>query len=318
MPPFPGMPYGPAPAWCFPAFEVCAYVIFLLCLVHAARRGKQAVMYLLGGLAFGLVLEYIEVVTGSYTYGRFWSMLGHPPLYIPICIGLGWGIILYTARLFSDALRLPLLTAAAFDTLLAINIDLSMDIVAYRLHMWHWYWTGTTLNPLTAQWFGIPYGNFIGWETVVFCYSLFSRLFERKLHRHAVTTLRTISIALLALICSQVVLFSTETFVYPFLRSHLHISSLHRFIFISSALLAITLWGWHNRQHPSEPIPTIARWVPCWFHAFFLTIFFTMGFYRENRWMTVIACINVAIGIVLHLLPWHERKPAAQATAAFA
>jgi hypothetical protein len=296
MLPFPGMPYGPAPVWCFPAFEVSAYLLFLLCLIHAACRGKQPAMYLLGGLAFGLILEYIEVITGSYTYGHFWSMLGHPPLAVPICIGLGWGIILYTARLFSDALRLPPLTAAAFDTLLA-----------YRLHMWHWYWTGSGLNPLTAQWFGIPYGNFIGWETVVFCYSLFSRVFERRLHRSPVTTLRAISIALLALICSQVILFSTETFLYPFLRAHLHVSSLDRFIAISAALLAITLWGWRKRHHPGQPIPSIARWVPCWFHAFFLIIFFTMGFYRENRWMTVIACLNVAIGIVLHLLPWHER-----------
>src|ERR1700759_3353645 len=178
MPPFPGMPYGPAAPWSFPLFECSMYLLFLICLAHALRQGKQSVSYLFGGLAFGLLLEYIEVITGSYTYGRFMIMFGKAPLDIPLCIGAGWGIIMYTARLFSDRLGLSLWACAALDTLLALNIDLSMDTVAYRLHMWHWNWSGTGLNPLTAQWFGIPYANFVGWQTVVFCYSAFSRLWE--------------------------------------------------------------------------------------------------------------------------------------------
>ena len=308
MPPFPGIPYGPAPAWCFPVFEGSASLLFLICLIHAVRRGRQAIAYLLGGLAFGLVLEFIEVATHSYTYGRFSTMLGHAPLDIPVCVGFGWGIILYTARLFSDALRLPPLAAAAFDTLLAINIDLSMDVVAYRLHMWHWYWVGTGLNPLTAQWFGIPYGNFIGWETVVFCYSLFSRIFERSLLRRRSTLVRIVSVALLALLCSQLILFSAETWLYPFLHKNLGITSLHRFVAISFALLVLTLWGWRKRRLPPERIPSLARWVPCWFHVFFMAAFLWFGFYRESRWMTTAACLNVTIGLVLHFLPWHSRR----------
>src|SRR5271170_3517437 len=122
MPPFPGIPYGPAPAWCFPIAEISIFALFVLCLYHAAKHARSLVTYLLGGVAFGLILEYIEVLTGGgYTYGRFFFMLGHPPIYIPVCIGVGWGIILYTARLFSDSLGLSLWTAAAFDTLLALN-----------------------------------------------------------------------------------------------------------------------------------------------------------------------------------------------------
>ncbi len=311
MPPYPGIPYGPAPPWCFPAFEASAYILFAVCLAHAWRRGKQHVAYILGGLFFGLVLEYIEVATGSYTYGRFVTMLGRPPLSVPICIGLGWGIILYTSRLFSDALRLPLLAAAAFDTLLAINIDLSMDVVAYRLHMWHWHWQGTGLNPLTAQWFGIPYGNFVGWQTVIFCYSAFSRLFERRLLRaHAATTARSVSVALLALLCSQAILFSAESFLYPFLRKHFSISSAERFLFLSAACLVLSLWGFLRDRVFTKPIPPLARWVPCFFHAYFLAAFFGFGFYRENRWMTLAALGNVTLGIIVHFVPWHSRRPA--------
>jgi Carotenoid biosynthesis protein len=309
MPPFPGIPYGPAPHWSFPAVELSIFLMFALCFVHAWRSSRhRAVPYLLGGFAFGLILEYLEVLSHSYTYGRFWLMLGHAPLDIPICIGAGWGIILYTSRLFSDALRLPMLGAAALDTLLALNIDLSMDVVAYRTHMWHWYWNFPSQNPLTAQWFGIPYGNFVGWITVVFCYSLFSRLFERLLARRPdAGIIRFTAIALLALIASQAVLLFTESFAFGWMSRTLHITSGKRLILFVVILLVLAIAGWRKRARPAFPIPAIATWVPCWFHAFFLTCFFGLGFYRENHWMTAIACANVAAGILIHLAPWRLR-----------
>jgi hypothetical protein len=307
MPPFPGMPYGPAPAWCFPVFEGTAYLCFLVCLIHAARRSTRGVIYLLGALAFGVVLEYVEVATGSYTYGRFWLMLGRPPLAIPLCIGAGWGIIMYTARLFTDSFRLPLLTSAALDTLLALNIDLSMDVVAYRLHMWHWYWNRAGLNPLTAQWFGIPYGNFVGWITVVFCYSAFSRLFEAKILRSGTSVLRSIAVALLALICSQAVLFTSETWIYIFLRNHLDLTSGIRLILFTIALLVLTILGFRKAQRPFLRIPAIATWIPCWFHLFFIACFISFRFYRENAAMTAVAVANILLGLAIHLYPWARR-----------
>jgi uncharacterized membrane protein len=311
MPPFPGMPYGPAPAWCFPANELMTYVFFVLCLAHALRSGRKgAVPYLLGGLGFGLILEYIEVLSHSYTYGHFWWMLGRAPLDIPLCIGCGWAIILYTSRLFSDAMRLRWVAAAALDTLLALNIDLSMDVVAYRLHMWHWYWNGTGLNPLTAQWFGIPYGNFVGWITVVFCYSFFSRLFERTLARSSNAGVpRFALIAVLALLCSQIVLFTTETWIFRFLSRHFGITSGRRLLLLIAVLLVLSIAGWVRREKPAYPIPALATWVPCWFHLFFIGCFFGFGFYRENRWMTVVAGANVLLGFAIHLLPLWQRQP---------
>src|SRR5450432_99701 len=133
MPVYPGIPYGLSPAWCFPVFEYSMFLLLIVCLLHAIKKGMCDTMYLLGGLGFGLLLEYIEVTDHSYTYSPFTIMFGKAPFYIPLCIGMGWGIIMYTARLFSDALGFSLLAAVALDTLLALNIDLSMDTVAYRL-----------------------------------------------------------------------------------------------------------------------------------------------------------------------------------------
>jgi hypothetical protein len=135
------MPYGEAPAYCFPIFEFSMYILFVLCLLHAIKQGIGYASYLIAGVLFGLLLEYINVISDmGYVYGKFIVMFGKPPQDIPLCIGIGWGIIIYTARLFTDTFKLPLWASACLDTLLALSIDISMDIVAYRLHMWTWNW----------------------------------------------------------------------------------------------------------------------------------------------------------------------------------
>lgn len=307
MSPYPGIPYGPAPAWCIIVFEFSMYLLFVACLAHAVKRSRFDVVYLLGGLAFGLLLEYMEVLLGSYTYGRFTIMLGKAPMDIPLCIGVGWGIIMYSARLFTDRLGLSLLACAALDTLLALNIDLSMDTVAYRLHMWHWNWVGTGLNPLTAQWFGIPYGNFIGWQTVVFCYSYFSRIFEKRVLPHKPGAFGAVFVAMAALICSLAVLYTSEIYLFPLLE-RVHIMAVHRFVAILVLLAILTVWGWNKKPKTGGSIPGIAWWVPGWFHVFFFCTFFIVGFYIENKWMTIAAVVNLLIGIAIHVVPAIRRK----------
>ena len=291
-PPYPGMPTPPAPAWVSPVFELAMYALFLFCAVHAWRQGPRAIAYLLGGLCFGVLLEYMEVAMYSYSYGQFWLMIGKYPINVPLCIGIGWGIIMYSARLFTDRLGLALWACAALDTLLAINIDLSMDTVACRLHMWNWNWGDPHINTLTAQWFGIPWGNFVGWQTVVFCFSAFSRLFER-------TKLQAVFIAVLALLCALFVLYATEEFLFPVLNK-IHITSLYRFTGLIAIFIIIIIYHWRTRSGPSGRIPALAWWVPGWFHLFFFTCLWVFGFYAGQIWMTIAACTNLLIGVALH------------------
>ena len=278
------------------------FLLLALCLFHAWFRRREAISYIAGGFLFGVLLEYLEVASHSYVYGRFHVMVGRAPLDVPVCIGAGWGIILYTARLFSDAFALPVLSAAAVDTLLALNIDLSMDAVAYRLHMWHWFWDDPG-RALTSQWFGIPYGNFIGWVTVVFCYSGFTRLFEQLLLRRVPDGFRIRSlIALFALLCSLTILFGSEDLLYPFLLRFGITSGVRLSIFVL-LLLMIVARGWRRRHGRMAPLPQIAVWVPCWFHLFFAICFFALGFYRESRWLTSVALVNIVAGTAIHLVP---------------
>ena len=302
MPLYPGIPYGPAPAWAFPLFDLSIVVLFVLCLLDAWKRGRGAVSYMLGGTCFGLVLEYLEVASHSYTYGHFLLMLGHSPLDIPVSVGLAWGIILYTSRLFSDGLRLPWVAAAALDTLLALNIDLTMDVIAYRMHMWHWDWTGSGLDPLKAEWFGIPYANFVGWISVAFFYSFFSRLYERTIFKRPISW-RFPAVAVLALISAQVELLVTEYLVFHWLNV-IHIGSGWRLLIEIVVLFGLVGWGsLHRGGGPRRKVPGVAIWVPAWFQIYFVFTLVVLGFYRENRWMTLVAAVNIVIGLVIHLWP---------------
>jgi hypothetical protein len=83
----------------------------LPCACDEARNRSDC--YLLGGVVFGLILEYLQVLTGEYTYGHFRLMPGHGAVVVRLWVG--------TARLFSGAWRLPLGTAAALDALLALK-----------------------------------------------------------------------------------------------------------------------------------------------------------------------------------------------------
>ena len=295
MPPYYGMPYGAAPVFCFPLTEICVYILFVICIVNSVRQNNKHLGYMLGGVIFGLLLEFVDVYfLNGYTYGRFMIMLGKSPLDIPLWIGVGWGIIMYSSRLFTDRLGLPVFAAAAFDALLALNIDGTLDVTAYRLHMWDWGWSASDANPLTAQWFGIPWNNYFGWLVVIFTYSGFSRLFSKWKIKFL--------IPLAAIVFSEMILFALFNNINKWLFDHFGIRSLHLFIGLLLLLIVLILFGWRKRRPVIQELLTVPAWlVPAWFHIYFSIWFFLSGFSRENKWMTIFALTNLLISIVVHL-----------------
>lgn len=302
MPPIANMAYGEAPAYCFPVFEFSMYILFVLCLLHAINKSIRDVSYLIAGTLFGLLLEYINVLTNQgYVYGKFMIMLGKPPLDIPLCIGVGWGIIMYTARLFTDTFKLPLWASACLDTLLALSIDISMDTIAYRLHMWTWDWKGTGLNPLTAQWFGIPYGNFSGWIYVVFFFSLFSRLLQRWLTKNKkAVKVKLAVIPLLSVLLSQVALWVTMVNIGGFLRSH-GVTDGARLSYTLLLLALVIIINWRKKGTSEYFVPLVAWLVPAWFHVYFFAWLFIGGFYKESNWLAAAGAASLLIGLAVHV-----------------
>ena len=154
----------------FISFELTMLVILALCFRHARRAGVPAIWQLFAGIAYGILLELVSIrQLHAYTYGQFTLMV----LEVPVVIGLGWGIFIYGARLFSDATSLPEWARPILDALLVLAIDLAMDPVAIRLGMWDWR------MDLRSNYFGVPHGNFWAWFWVVFSFSTGLRLFTR-------------------------------------------------------------------------------------------------------------------------------------------
>src|SRR4051794_34896408 len=87
-------------------------------------------------MAYGVLLEYATIQSyHSYSYGRFLLMVGGA---VPLCIGVSWGIIIYSAMATSDQRVASWWLRPWVDALLALLIDLSMDAVAIRLGFWTW------------------------------------------------------------------------------------------------------------------------------------------------------------------------------------
>ena len=302
MPPDYNMPYGSAPSICFPLTELSVYVLLILCIVHSLRHQGKYLVYLFGGLVFGLLLEFVDVYfLKGYTYGRFFIMIGSAPEDIPFWIGVGWGIIIYSSRLFTDKLGLPILAAAALDALLALNIDFTMDVTAYRLHMWDWGWSSNHLDPLHSQWFGIPYNNYFGWLTVVFTYSYFSRLLTRSFSQSVRNKIwMQICIALMSIILSEIILFSWFNNIRPWLTAQFGIQSIYYFLILLLLIIVFVFTGWRKRSIQASPSSYITWLIPGWFHFYFLAWFFLAGFNRENNWMTFFAILSFMIGLIVH------------------
>ncbi|MEN8173080.1 MAG: carotenoid biosynthesis protein [Chloroflexota bacterium] len=146
----------------FYIFEAVVFLLFILTLRHAWKVGWPRVWALSAGIIFGLLLEWATIQQlHAYQYGRFALMIGE----VPLMVGVAWGVIIYSVRLFSYATTLPLWAKPILDGLLALNIDLAMDTIAIRWGMWDW---GISLE---KEFFGVPYANFWAWFWVVFFFS---------------------------------------------------------------------------------------------------------------------------------------------------
>ena len=155
-------------------FELMIYLLFALCLQHARRQGLTNLLRLLAGVVYGVILELATIhQLSAYEYGRFLLMIGN----VPLCIGVAWSCIIYSAMEFSDASNLPDWARPVLDGLLALNIDLALDAVAIRLGFWGWG------QGLQFQYFGVPYANFWAWFWVVCSFSLGYRLLAWRADR---------------------------------------------------------------------------------------------------------------------------------------
>ena len=265
----------------FITFEIVAYSLSVLCFVHAFKKGTGNVLRLLAGIIFGVLLELATIrQLHAYSYGNFPTMI----LDVPLCIGVSWGSILYSAMEFSDASSLPWLARPILDGLLALNIDLAMDAIAIRLGMWDW---GRGLN---FQYFGVPYANFWAWFWVISSFS-----FGYRLLAHRKDWTGTWLAPLLALVTGLEWVVATNAFIVFIIPANLR--NLVIGLVISVALGIIF---YLRPKFYQGPVPALAFWVPFVSHLYFMIAGAVSGVILEPPFLLLVSLLIFGIALSLH------------------
>lgn len=264
-------------------FEIVMLALLFFCLRHSWKYGGwPGVWVLTAGVIFGLLLEWGTILQlNAYEYGNFLLKIG--PL--PLSIGIGWGVIIYSARLFSDASSLDIWSRPLLDALLALNIDLAMDALAIRLGMWDWG------QGLSFQYFGVPYANFWAWFWVVFSFSAALRLLN-SLPGWAGRWLAPIGAIILGILC---VLGTNALIVFVLRPAGLYEAS--NAIVLLSALAVLFAIRPKFNLHPVDPL---AFWVPLSFHLIFLFMGLLSGVILQPPFLLVVSILMFAISLYLH------------------
>jgi uncharacterized membrane protein len=278
------------PAPIFLLFELGVYCLAAICLRHAWLRGRMALVGLVFGMIYGVLLEYAAIVTfQAYDYGQFLFMIAGT---VPLCIGVSWGIILYTAMATSDCFGIVWYLRPIVDALLALTIDLSMDAIAIRLGFWTWRSAG--------EWFGVPLGNFYAWFIVVAGFSLLLRLGLLSSYAGSWRLLSDIAIAVVSI---PLVLFGLTSTLGPSLALVAQGGVAWLLIGLllgGSTLLAI--WAAHHTAR-DHPLDLVLLCVPACFHIFFLGALFWAGINWQVPLLIPISILMLSAGLLLHWWP---------------
>ena len=273
-------------------FELMAYGLLAVCLIHASRRGRYLVGELLVTVAYGVILEALTLrQLGAYDYGPFILVIDGAP----VAVGIGWGVITYSAMTFSDSLDMPDQTRPLLDGLFALSVDLSMDAIAIRLGMWHWVGVG-----LGAQWFGVPWVNFWAWLIVVVAYSASLRAMRPWRRYPRWGGIYPILAAGLALAVLGIV-----NHLYALVDDPPQVA-------LAGLLLAIPASLWvivRVRPRPRRPQAGdgIALTIPLAFHLLFAGAGLVGGFFLARPALALVSAAMLGISLGLHA--WTRHAP---------
>jgi hypothetical protein len=282
------------PGTAFVLVELGIYMLAIACLRHAWGQGRSRMLGLVAGMIYGLLLEYGAMITfHAYTYGHFLIMIFGA---VPLCIGVSWGLIIYTAMQTSDRFALPWYLRPILDALLALTIDLSMDAIAIRLGFWTWGQAG--------PWFGVPLGNFYAWFVIVFGFSLLLRLGRLWSLGGALALLGDVAMTILVVLLSVVGLSTLLRPYYMIIAQGVWAWPIISVLLFSSALF--TIWA-ARRTRSDQSLDLVVLSVPMFFHVFAFGALLTSGMYHQAPALLPISALMLGIGLLLHLWPSRVR-----------
>lgn len=280
----------------FIIFEALTITLFIACFWHAWKQDFRKVLELLFALIFGVFLEWMTIQQlEAYHYGDFFLMVDGAP----ICIGMGWAVIIYTGMEFVKHLNMPDYARPFLVGLLALNLDLAMDAIAIRLGFWNW------VIPLDWQWFGVPWGNFWAWYIVVVSYSGLIYWF-RHLQKQRSNAWFWRAYPLFAFIGAAAILAVTNyIFANVFAKTEL-VSAMSMLLIILAG--AVIIYVVKPKFSEDAFADRVILAVPLTFHLFFNIYGFIGGFYYKLPILGVVGLVMFAVGLGVHLWPWWRKK----------
>ncbi|MBW6440874.1 carotenoid biosynthesis protein [Patescibacteria group bacterium] len=119
----------------FNLFEIGA-LLMIVTIFLKERKNKELCETLVLAILYGLILEIVNVHnSGTYSYGQEFMLQIYN---IPLVIGMGWAIIYYVSEKAVQSYNLKWWQVPFFMSLIALSIDLAIDMVAIRLGFWKW------------------------------------------------------------------------------------------------------------------------------------------------------------------------------------
>jgi len=273
-------------------FEGMIYVMFAVSFWQALREGRFALLELGWMCLYGLMLEWLTIkVLHVYQYSSFLIMVDN----IPLCIGLGWAIIIDSSMRFTAGLQIAESIRPIATALVGLSVDLALDVIAIRVGLWHW--TGIQFD---QQWFGVPWANFGAWFMVIWSYAGFIRALRSWQGR----PIRQWLYPPLAVGLSLLVLVAATAF-YPAMAPTI-ISGATPVLLIAGSL-TLVLW--------SKPkiTPRYARdlspiFIQTVFHLFAVLVGISAGLFIQQPILAVIELAIFVVSIGIHWLAyWYER-----------
>ena len=265
----------------FLLFELIIYIQFALCLSHALKHGTRNLLKLGFGILFGVMLELATIrQLNAYEYGLFFIMV----LDVPLCIGVAWSCIIYSAMEFSDASNLPYWLRPVLDGLLGLNLDLALDAIAIRFGFWDWG------QGLEFQYFGVPYANFWAWFWVVFAFSLGYRLLARR-----ADWLGPWLSAPLAFLVGLVGVLGTNALIAFGVPAEMRNGLIG--VTLTAALVLVLFLRPKFYQSPVSPL---AFWVPFLTHAYVMVAGVISGHLFNPVFLLIVGLVMFAVSFALH------------------
>ena len=273
----------------FLLFEVLMIILALICIFDIWQKRTieplfQSLLEFLIGIVYGITLELMTISAFHfYSYGLFYLMF----LDVPVSIGIGWGVIIYATKIITEKMSLKVFQKALLAGLLALNIDLSMDIIAVKIGFWKWGFGNS------YEYFFIPFGNFYAWFNVISSFVFFLYLFE--IYKNDILNKYS---GIFSFLCSLAYVLITNLFYVYILPDNLWTHFIMTWGLIGFVLIYLLTTIIRKQINVIQSYPITPKLVFIGFHAFF----FLMGIIEGVFTVIIFLFISLLMIIIIEIL----------------